>query len=65
MCRCRQASVVRRAGDPALPADIAEAKRLIPGATLEWLSEQLPGVDEAQAAEISRKAADLLDPTHS
>jgi len=51
--------------DPALPADIAEARRLIPGATLEWLSEQLPGLDEAQAANIARKAADLIDPTHS
>jgi hypothetical protein len=51
--------------DPALPADIAEARRLIPGATLEWLSEQLPGLDEAQVANIARKAADLIEPTHS
>ncbi len=50
--------------DPALPSDIAEAKHIIPGASLEWLSEQLPGLDEAQVASIAHKAGDLLDPTH-
>ena len=50
--------------DPALPSDIAEAKHIIPGATLEWLTEQLPGLDEAQIATIVHKANDLLDPTH-
>ncbi|MBS1142016.1 MAG: hypothetical protein H6R13_3469 [Proteobacteria bacterium] len=49
---------------PALPSDIAEAKHLIPGASLEWLAEQLPGLDEEQIANIVLKAADLLDPTH-
>lgn len=48
----------------ALPSDIAEAKHIIPGATLEWLSEQLPGIDEAHAAAIATKASDLLDPRH-
>lgn len=48
--------------DPALPADVAEAKRIAPSATLEWLAAHLPGVDEAQAAAIALKAADLLDP---
>lgn len=49
---------------PALPSDIAEAKHLIPGATLEWLTEQLPGIDEAQIPLIVAKAEDLLDPAH-
>ncbi len=50
--------------DPALPSDIAEAKHLIPGATLEWLTEQLPGLDEEQVAHIVAKATDLIDPQH-
>ena len=50
--------------DPALPADIAAAKHVIPGASLEWLTAQLPGLDEEQAAAIALKAADLLDPPH-
>ena len=49
---------------PALPSDIAEAKHIIPGASLEWLTEQLPGIDADQAARIATKAADLLDPSH-
>lgn len=48
--------------DPALPADVAEAKRIAPGATLDWLAAHLPGVDEDRAAAIALKAADLLDP---
>jgi hypothetical protein len=50
--------------DPALPSNIAEAKHIIPGATLEWLAEQLPGLNEAQVASIALKAADLIDPHH-
>ena len=50
--------------DPALPSDIAEAKHIIPSASLEWLAEQLPGIEEEQVAAIALKAADLLDPTH-
>lgn len=49
---------------PALPSDIADAKHIIPGATLEWLTEQLPGIDETEIADIVAKAADLLDPSH-
>lgn len=51
--------------DPALPSDIAEAGHLIPGASLEWLSEQLPGLEPEQAAAIVQKATDLLEPSHS
>ena len=52
------------ADSPALPSDIAEAKHIIPGASLEWLTEQLPGIDADQVARIATKAADLLDPSH-
>jgi HD-like signal output (HDOD) protein len=50
--------------DPALPSDIAEAKHIIPSASLEWLAEQLPGLSDEHVATIALKAADLLDPTH-
>lgn len=49
---------------PALPADIAAAKQIIPGASLAWLTEQLPGLSEEEIAAIVLKAAELLDPTH-
>ena len=52
------------ADSPALPSDIAEAKHIIPSASLEWLTEQLPGIDADQVARIAAKAADLLDPSH-
>lgn len=48
------------ANDPALPADIAEAKQLIPGASLEWLTEQLPGVEPEQVAPIVLRASELI-----
>ncbi|MGE5470804.1 MAG: HDOD domain-containing protein [Bacteroidota bacterium] len=51
------------ANDPALPTDVAEAKYIIPGASLEWLAEQLPGIEPECAAAIALKAADLLQPT--
>lgn len=49
------------ADDPALPTDIAEARHICPGASLEWLAEQLPGLDEEQVANLVLKAADLVD----
>lgn len=49
--------------DPALPSDIAEARQIIPGASLEWLAGQLPGIDEERAVSIALAAADRLDPT--
>lgn len=50
------------AEDPALPADIAEASQLIPGASLEWLAGQLPGIEAPQVLAIVERAADLLEP---
>jgi hypothetical protein len=49
---------------PALPADIAEAKHVIPSASVDWLTEQLPGLSPEQISGIAQKASDLLDPTH-
>ena len=46
--------------DPALPSDIADAKQIIHGASVEWLTEQLPGLDEEQVAAIVIKASELL-----
>lgn len=52
------------ANDPALPSDIADAKNIIPGATLEWLTEQLPGLSEEEVAAIVLKATELAHSTH-
>ena len=46
--------------DPALPSDIADAKQIIHGVSLEWLAEQLPDLDEEQVAAIVAKAGELL-----
>ena len=45
---------------PALPSDLAEAKHLIPGASLEWLAEQLPDIEPEQAEELAQRAAPVL-----
>ena len=47
--------------DPALPADIVEAKHLIHGASLEWRTEQIPEIDEYSVTSIVERAADLLE----
>ncbi|MEN9481046.1 MAG: hypothetical protein RLZZ298_2441 [Pseudomonadota bacterium] len=46
--------------DPALPSDIADAKQIMHGASLEWLTEQLPGINEEEIAAIVFKAGELL-----
>jgi hypothetical protein len=51
--------------DPALPSDIADAHRIIPGASLEWLTEQLPGLSEEEIQQIVLKVQDLIEPTHA
>jgi len=48
------------ADDPALPSDIVDAKQIIHSPSLEWLTEQLPGLNEEQAAAIVSKASELL-----
>lgn len=49
------------ANDPALPSDIAAAKRICPGATPHWLAEQLPGLSEEEVTELAFRASDLID----
>jgi hypothetical protein len=51
--------------DPALPSDLADAKHIIPGASLEWLAAQLPGLSEEDIERITLKAQDLIEPTHA
>lgn len=53
------------ASDTALPSDMVEAKKLIPGASLAWLTEQIPGLGEFEILSIVEKAADLLDPENA
>lgn len=47
--------------DPALPSDIVAAKHIIPAASLEWLTAQLPGLNDEQAASITHRASHLID----
>jgi hypothetical protein len=51
--------------DPALPSDLADAKRIIPGASLEWLTEQLPNLSEEDVTRIVLKAQELIEPTQA
>lgn len=46
--------------DPALPDDLAQAKRLIPTASLEWLAGHMNGLDEKRQAALIVKAHDIL-----
>jgi HD-like signal output (HDOD) protein len=46
----------------ALPSDLAEAGKLIPGAGLEWLAAQLPEIDEEAAAVLVEQAQALGAP---
>jgi hypothetical protein len=46
--------------DPALPTDLAEAKRLIPQASMQWLASNLIGLDDEQQAAALAKAEELL-----
>lgn len=42
--------------DPALPSDLASAARLIPGASMHWLAEQMPGIDPAAIDDLVLQA---------
>ncbi|MBI4986531.1 MAG: HDOD domain-containing protein [Rhodocyclales bacterium] len=48
------------ADNPALPTDLAEAKRLIPQASLQWLASNMIGLDEEQQAAIVLGADEIL-----
>lgn len=47
--------------NPALPTDLAEAKRLIPQASLAWLASRMVGLDEARVEEVIAQATEILD----
>lgn len=47
--------------NPALPDDLAQAKRLIPHVSLEWLAAHMNGLDEAHQAGVVEAAQWILD----
>jgi HD-like signal output (HDOD) protein len=53
--------LVAGADNPALPDDLALAKRLIPSASLEWLAAHMNGLDEQRQAEVVEAAQWILD----
>jgi len=50
--------------NPALPDDLAQAKRLIPSASLEWLAGHMNGLDEERQARTIEAAQWILDQEH-
>lgn len=46
--------------NPALPSDLAEAKRLIPQASLHWLASRMLGLDEDQLDHVVTKAGEIV-----
>lgn len=46
--------------NPALPSDLAEARRLIPQVSLSWLATRLMGLDDEQLETVIRKAEEIL-----
>lgn len=48
----------------ALPDDLAQAKRLIPTASLEWLAGHMNGLDEARQAKVIESAQWILEQEH-
>ena len=46
--------------NPALPSDLAEAKRLISQVSLSWLAVKLMGLDEKQLEDVIGKAEEIL-----
>jgi hypothetical protein len=53
--------LVTSADNPALPDDLAQAKRLIPHASLEWLAGHMIGLDETRQARLVESAQWILD----
>jgi len=46
--------------NPALPTDLAEARKLIPQASLPWLAAKLMGLDAEQVETVIRQAEEIL-----
>lgn len=53
--------LVSGADNPALPDDLAQAKRLIPHASLEWLAGHMNGLNEERQAAVIEAAQAILD----
>lgn len=53
--------LVTSADDPALPDDLAQAKRLIPHVSLEWLAAHMNGLNEERQARLVASAQWVLD----
>ena len=53
--------LVNSADDPALPDDLARAKRLIPHASFEWLAGHMNGLDEARQEKVIAAAQLIFD----
>lgn len=56
--------LVNSADDPALPDDLAQARRLIPSASLEWLAGHMNGLNEERQAKLIEQAQWILDQEH-
>lgn len=52
------------ADNPALPDDLAQAKRLIPSASLEWLAAHMNGLNEERQSKTIEAAQWILDQEH-
>lgn len=53
--------LVNSADDPALPDDLAQAKRLIHGASLDWLASHMNGLNEERQARLIEATQWILD----
>ncbi len=53
--------LVNSPDDPALPDDLAQAKRLIHGASLEWLTSHMNGLNEERQARLIEATQWILD----
>lgn len=53
--------LVAGADNSALPDDLAQAKRLIPGASLEWLASHMNGLNEERQVQVIEAAQWILD----
>lgn len=53
--------LVNSPDNPALPDDLAQAKRLIHGASLEWLASHMNGLNEERQARLIEAARWIID----
>lgn len=53
--------LVAGADNPALPDDLVQAKRLIPGASLEWFASHMNGLNEERQIKVIEASQWILD----